>query len=700
MRKKKDKKNVKVNEVSEPKKKSGFKKNKKPLFVKMNFNESVPEMLWDILRNSNQLFNTENESIVLLVTDNMFSQFSPKDEVFGSFSKDVRDNEISAIVIPSEIKENRLYIIPDKRTLDRMGEYSFLNEADFNLAIVAKDESGSLVPVITEQTMKYEDILEAVNNNVQYTIDENTHKIIPLKEIKKDIVKKIPENTAVPEEKVVVRDSEEVETVEDKVEANEPTGEEIVQEVEPEEVVVEEETTDDSSDIDLDIFSEDDVMNEDIEEFVINDESIRDILNRKFLDDNLGLKVNIEDFNAYFDSQDIVPIIDSIEGDSELDKVARQMSNNATAELKKIHAQNIAQLKATYQTAMANEIANIEKRMDIDSLDTKYGKRIERLRDDNQTSRQNQDKKIEARSESLRKEYEDKKAMFVNKAKTDAEMDYDNKNKSMLEKEISGLADEYELKLEEAFRKEKFKILAERQDEAKKIYDQSNTRILNSILKAYGDILRSENSLSKAKNEEIRKYVRDYYSSEIMKAEALRDKLDRDKRISKLKEDYEQFRKFSDDRLRERDNAHDEALRRIEEKYKKNIEDIKEEYKETLDKKEVEKKELNDNIKYLQDSLVAQDEKKASEFKHRLNMMQDELDAKNRQIDAKDKDLRRQEKFSLFIMIAILIIGVACGIVFALSFLAKGGYTMDSVSSLTSSDTDLAGVIDVFKTLV
>lgn len=749
-----------------PEKKS--KKDKKDKKVKiimrnLRFEESVMKMVYESMdRESGAVRKVDGGYLAIVLDDAVFRELGMGNEAVGSFGKAVKDRAISACVLPAEIEQGHLILLPDEASLERLREFKFMRSGEFNWCFIREGLTGDDTVDILEQKVTLDELQSIADNNTELSFDGSNVIIgggaaapstdgfdddAPYTDDSgfidnefgagsgvavSDAVDEIQNTTDAlsGETDVIEQDTPDQGTIDDiamvdydgtnygapmpeslySVDGtNAPADGEIdldFDNMDPNEFDMD---FDDLSDEDLALFSDegDEQMNLPTAEPFTQDD-LDEVLTHSFVSGPFDLKVDMDVYDMHFNYPQLPEFRfdPSLFADvPELMNHVQAMADSANAHLQALHRQNQQKLKDDYMQALRAEIDALTRHFDISpDANTEAASRANDIRGRYEALIDNKAQEIEKKVQELRAQYDAKKQRYVDQAASAAERSFDNANETSLHVEIEHVGSAFEESAKSVRDQALADLYVARREAAQVLYDRATVRILQNLSDEFRMNQEQELEEYERTREEIDTYLKRHYSDDIMRAKALRDELDRHNEVDVIRKRYDELQianKKEIDRMRnEASNSLDELRAKNEEAKKQLITSYEDKIAEQ-ERKSAEKDERIKNgyreMKELQAEFARADERKQVEFEHRLAQARDEVDAKNRQMDAMQEDQKR--KGTMFI-VACISIGLLCLVLgLILGFTILPGM-FGGASTMFVGDTVSSGAIDTVNTMI
>ena len=704
---KKKNKNVDQEQVKEVKaesnvkkgsKKKGGRKNKS-LLNGLNFPESVLTMVRSNLESEPGAVRRVGDAYVLVsITDEMLSGFSAKDEAIGSFAKAVKDGSISSVVLSKDIESGRLVLIPDDSSINRMDEYSFLRNMEYELVLFSDDLDDDDQVTVLDTLVDFSDIRKmADNRDITYELHGTTVDIV-------DRIVDTGATAGAADMYVAEEPQDEPETIDDvpldndipdldDFDAEVPAGSDYDMDFNdvPSDDIPDFDDAPISSD--LDVSDEYDAIDsaasdsDDFEDFSDDYDSydsydipeaepqsredVYSMVERTFLNDDLEIPVTDELFNVHFNTdRSSIPLFvfseKTTDETSDLERNIRKMAETANTNIERIHQQNLSALKEDYFHALSQERENIAQQLALDSDDNDYGMMM-----------------LATKKEALEDDYEREKKAFIDDAISASGSRYDAMHKNELKRRLETIEDTFELEVKQAENKKKTEILEARKEKAAALYNTASVRILQGLSDEYRLMQEEELELYETEKKKMDDYLKENFANDVMRARAIRDELTRHNEVDDLKARYAALQDLNETRLEEVRKQAKDSLAAVSQKHDKIVEEMSKDFEKELNKSKAREEKAYDDFKKLQHDYATIDDKKNAEFEHRLSVMQDEIDAKNRQIESMQAEIGKKNNISIILMIVIALAFLAVGI--ALGFIVTPAHAAEIASDTSQA---------------
>lgn len=732
------------------------KKEKKAKIIMRNlrFEDSVMKMVYESMdRESGAVRKVDGGYLAIILDDSVLRELGMGNEAVGSFGKAIKDRAISACVLPNEIANGHLILIPDEASLERLREFKFMRNGSFNWCFIKDGLTEDDTVQILDQTVTLDELQSIADNKTDLGFANGVVTIgggggAPVDGFDDDapyvddtgfVDAELGAGTGMAASDAI----DELQSMADAVAAESNIVEEVndvadgsIDDIsmvgfdgtnygdEQPELADDEISLDDFDENDLDFdadfedFSETDLALFEGEEDQSNlpvaqpftQDDLDEVLTHSFVTGPFDLEVDMDTFDMHFNYPQLpeFKFDPSLFSDvPELMNHVQLMADSANAHIQTIHRQNQQKLKDDYMQALRAEIDALTRHFDISpDANTEAAARANDIRDRYTDLIDNKAQEIEKKVQELRTQYNEKKQRYVDQAIAAAERSFDNANETSLHVEIEHVGSAFEESAKTVRDQALADLYVARKEAAHVLYDRAQVRILQNLSDEFRMNQEQELEEYERTRKEIDDYLKGHYSDDIMRAKALRDELDRHNEVDVIRKRYDELQianKKEIERMRNEASNALEDLRAKSDESKKQLvssyEDKLAEYERKVAEKDERIQQGYGEIKDLQAEFARADERKQIEFEHRLAQARDEVDAKNRQMDAMQEDQRR--KGTMFV-VACVSVGLLCLLLGTiLGFTIIPGM-FGQTSTLFGSVTDMmpSGMTDIINTAV
>lgn len=744
-----------VEETRTPQQTKGKKEKKAKIIMRnLRFEDSVMKMVYESMdRESGAVRKVDGGYLAIVLDDSVLRELGMGNEAVGSFGKAIKDRAISACVLPNEIANGHLILIPDEASLERLREFKFMRNGSFNWCFIKDGLTEDDTVEILDQTVTLDELQAIADNETKLSYANGVVTIggggaspaagfdddAPYVDDTGFVDAELGAGTDMAASDAV----DELQNMADAVAAESDIVEQVdnVTDGSIDDIAMvgfdgtnygEEEPEMPADEINLDDFDENDLdFDADFEDFSETDlalfdgeedqanlpvaqpftqDDLDEVLTHSFVTGPFDLEVDMNTFDMHFNYPQLpeFKFDPSLFSDvPELMNHVQLMADSANAHIQTIHKQNQQKLKDDYMQALRAEIDALTRHFDISpDANTEAAARANDIRDRYTELIDNKNEEIEKKVQELRTQYNEKKQRYVDQAIAAAERSFDNANETSLHVEIEHVGSAFEESAKTVRDQALADLYVARKEAAHVLYDRAQVRILQNLSDEFRMNQEQELEEYERTRKEIDDYLKGHYSDDIMRAKALRDELDRHNEVDVIRKRYDELQianKKEIERMRnEASNALDDLRAKSDESKKQLVssyEDKLAEYERKVAEKDERIQQGYGEIKDLQAEFARADERKQIEFEHRLAQARDEVDAKNRQMDAMQEDQKR--KGTMFI-VACVSVGLLCLLLGTiLGFTIIPGM-FGQTSTLFNSVTDMmpSGMTDIINTAV
>lgn len=463
-----------------------------------------------------------------------------RDEAKGSIIELIASDQIKTVATAEMLGEEVFGIIPNAETLSRMEEYSLFTGADYSWAVVWQKPSGELlVDLVNEATFKQAQEVASEAMSLEQAVGEQAwmdHSGVAFDEAVAESAATDTVAGAVVEDGgdeifdgLPGGDSDagdepvfDVAGADDPVFDDEPID--FGTEVDPKSFAVEAEPEFDGAGGLDELDDETGGYDQSAEDVVLleDQEQVREVIARRFLSEDLDLKVDLSEFNATFAIGAPVVQIDVPQGATEWlgDQVA-QLNRQANADLSQLRWAHEDELRTLYVNLMSAHVEQVIREVATDRPGSRYKSLKDGTEEAHRERESEKEQRIRARKAEILKDYEAQAKKLAEQAAIQAEIQYKERNRSRMEREQGDAVAEIERVIENAHSHDQQEILRVRRSDAALKMQIGTTRIFEVLAEKQRAYLEAEEARLGQWKIEIQRIVDDNRKADIVQAEAL-----------------------------------------------------------------------------------------------------------------------------------------------------------------------------------
>lgn len=659
----------------------------KSMIQRMGLSEAVATMglqlLSDVSAQGNSAVRYLGDGYTVVVLDEKMiedAELDVKDEQFGSFAEALRSEHIKSFLLKNDLDNNRIVLIPDSESLDLLDEYAFIRNTELKWGLIEVDTNDDSQVKVLDNTTTIAELMKIAVNNEPLFLSGNTIEIGSSNQLGDEDVDEALEE-AVGQEYDDAEAETETENNEfddssysdDNYDLDDMSGDsdapldDFDENSFEDHGDYEDQGNDEDLDIDIDSLVEDSnvvSMNESNAEAVIEK-----AMTREFYNDELGVEVQADLFDIHFDNNDTQPVLfndDVVDLNSELDKNVAKMRKDANAEIIAFHNANIQKLRSNYNLAMASFHDDLVEMLDYENKSTDFGKKYEAIEDDRNYLLNAADDVIIENRQELDDAYEAKRKKFAQRAFDDAIAKYDELNINDHDKTKAQIGDKYIAEINAESDAKVSDMYESRRVVAKRMFDKATTSVLIGLQNSYKAILGAELKLQDGFRNDIKKYINENYSDEVMRAKALADELRQTHKADEIRAEYTHMLEVKEDELNQ---AHIQATNKYNELrsiHQKELSDTTKAWDKKLKESNERHDDLIKQISQLQSDLASVDDKAQAKYKNQLDSANDQIKALNGQLKFGEERQAKSNKIQVIIIVAVSIVAIALGLAIGL----------------------------------
>ena len=704
--------------------------------------ESVPAASLDIIR-SNTRFQLPNDAegnaryIVATLDVNDIGGLNKRcarnDPDKGQFIECINCGNIESYVSEEGIANQTFVIVPTKKTLASLSEFSFLAKAEqfsgFIPTYVIVDCNGNMEFETIDAKVEYDWFVKISESNrlVTDAVKELTNE--EFESIEKDIIEDtnseamFKADNAKMEETTAQADSQMQENnIFDAVLASMENVVESMAEKYAEPSILENEAIYEEPDsimcpvcsntmvfgkpcpscgFDLDgqeAVEEAPVEEKTMEVEAVEEESVKevtqiddiDVLNaveRLFHAGGLDLEISAQPFDMQFIKENNFEPIPEDRNDSWLDGYVTQMIKNANAELYQLHKSNLFATRNRYLNLITEECELIATAVDINDPANEYARCKQSIMDETAKKRKSIDVEITRKRLELQQLWDSEMQQIQESAAAAAKRNYLEKHAKSHEASLREIENSLNDEIDMEYSERLSELNEKRRNDAKKRHDLAVTQTLIVIGESYEELLKEEEERREQLLAEIQEYIDNHRKDEVARNAVLAEAQRQREEASRV---TEEFTRKIDAITSEHTIAFDKLKQELNVAYSHNT-TLENDFNERLDKENTKYKELKEQYHTLMDKYVDIDNQKSKEYENRLNTLRNDKEAAQEHLAHVDLIHNKYNKISIVVWVAIAIAAFAIGAVFGSRFLAgnasDGHYSISFTSPEVATET-------------
>lgn len=298
---------------------------------------------------------------------------------------------------------------------------------------------------------------------------------------------------------------------------------------------------------------------------VFDREAVRETMARRFLDEDLGLSVDMTPFEALFGHEANEASrfsLDHLSEENWLDgqiKLLSQQANDALADRRR---RDIEELRELFFSLVSNTGDEIAAQMSTGpGADNVWAQTLAEADSNAEKSRANLVDIVGAQRAAILSKYEKDKEADAQAKAVEAKSLYDVRHKPSLDRELSEIEPNLRATIEEDYTLRRRQILDARKQSAQVSFDAALTRVMDHLIQKRSEQVAREAELMEQFRDEIGAFLDENRKEDIARAEALREQLARENVVEqKTAEFVAREKELREQIKREREEAEKRAL--------------------------------------------------------------------------------------------------------------------------------------------
>lgn len=291
---------------------------------------------------------------------------------------------------------------------------------------------------------------------------------------------------------------------------------------------------------------------------------------RSYIDEELGLAIDTTPFDRVFYGQVPQLAFSPYEAHTPwLNEALDEMVRMHNSKLEAHYINSREKLRESFIELASSSIHDIMAAVDPQNETTRYHRLAQAAQRDYQYLRENSDEKVTKSKQALREDYEERRQEYVRSRFSELEREFDRKYRADFDYQLSQVEPGELMIAERVHATALATINNSRRQEAQMRYVLSLDQIVESMRPELHELLEREEEIMREAVEDIKEYVNDKAKDDLVQAQAINDKLERDNRVEEIRREselqIEQYQRQADERVAEIEE-HMATLRREHEK--------------------------------------------------------------------------------------------------------------------------------------
>lgn len=422
--------------------------------------------------------------------------------------------------------------------------------------------------------------------------------------------------------------------------------------------------------------------------------NVQEILLKQLNSDSLDINITDEEFVKVF-AQDAHPIElfneTPADPNNQLDVHVAQMSSLANTKILRFIDEKVSMFASEYLLALRTFADKLTKRLDYHDEETDAGRKFKELKSERARLIEAAVLDHESKAKDIEADYRERKEKFVKERQLQAEREFDDEYRAQLEKDLEIDVAKIELEGNDFEAKGLQELHGRRRDVAHVFMDRAITDLLIHYRDEMAKVYKQANEIALNESNQINRYIEQNFASEVMRANALQKQMDMQSDLKALQDKF-------DAQLVEK-NAEIQALRdksdadftALKEQSTLDIQNIKEELNRELEAERLVNKELRTSLERMTEKFETLDEKKESEYKHRLKVADDRVEALERRLDAREKDIQIGNRNRWIVAVLLALTTAIVGVLVTMAVMNQNQATANNSnqSQITQLKRDL-----------
>jgi hypothetical protein len=398
---------------------------------------------------------------------------------------------------------------------------------------------------------------------------------------------------------------------------------------------------------------------------VFDRDAVRNTMARRFLDEDLGLSVDMTPFETLFGHEEDEAnrfSLDHLSDENWLDGQIKLLSQQANDALAQQRRRDINELRDLYFSLVSNTGDEIAAQMSTGpGADNVWAQTLAEADANAEKSRESLVDIVGAQRAAIIAKYEKDKEADAQAKAVEAKSLYDVRHKPSLNRELDEIEPNLRATIDENYTLRRRQILDARKQSAQASFDAALTRVMDHLIQKRSEQVAREAELMEQLRDDMGAFLDENRKEDIARAEALREQLARENVVEQKTAEFAAREKELHEQIaREREEARKRALA-AQDETDKLIERMRQDHEAALAQAQEEIKRANERTKEEAARVNVVREEISRQFESQIAFLENDQKTLMAQMDRESVVANRANR--LYIALAVLV---------ALTFLALG----------------------------
>ena len=394
----------------------------------------------------------------------------------------------------------------------------------------------------------------------------------------------------------------------------------------------------------------------------------------RYFSDDLGIEVSFDRFDAQFAqiaSHCVGFAETSVPGQGFIPEYLDGMRRNANADLRRLHRDNMRQLRLHFGDRLAESLVGISRSLDL-AGESEFSKAKQAIDEHLEEQKAASTGEIEARRHQLQALFDAAADQAGLAAEQTAKAEYRARYGAEHQRKLSQVALDVLSDIEAEHADELTELYDRRRDEAALLVE----RVISDLIAETSELYRTEmqpaeNELFERHRQAMAEWLEQNRAADVAYVQATREKLERDNSVARAQAEAKaQVERVAAEARAESERyarALDEARRAREEA----VSDLERKHKVELDRIIAEKADLADRLERAQDGIVHAGDDAEKRAQDRVKLLEDRLTDRDNDIARLERSGRMRWWIFAAILVVCIVAGVCMGLVYGLNNYAQ-----------------------------
>lgn len=272
---------------------------------------------------------------------------------------------------------------------------------------------------------------------------------------------------------------------------------------------------------------------------VVTEAEVRDTIARRFLDNGLGLQVDLAPFEAFVGDEEPALFDEQADKDDWLGQQLAQMAKQANVDLMATRQRHTAAMREQFVALMGAHAEKIISNLDIDNPSTTYGALKAHALQEHAKRAMETEEVVAKRRKQLLESFDQELEARAAAAAEQARLQYKDRHEPRLSRQIGDITSSVVAQSDDILANQQQQVLVMRKAEAGRRMDLGVNSVLGVLGTKHAELMDREAKLYQEHMQRMQDFLDEHRKEDVARTEVLAEQLARNDQSAKLTEEYE-----------------------------------------------------------------------------------------------------------------------------------------------------------------